>query len=61
MSERNPVSRLEIMGPHISRFEVAAKFGGTASYNALGSEAMAKLIRKMATIIDEEIDRRRQD
>lgn len=43
------------MAPHIQRFEVAAKFGGRAVYNAEGSAAMAELIKKMADIIDEEI------
>lgn len=61
MSEVKPGAWLELMQPHIRRFEVAAKFGGSATYNSTGSAAMAKLIRKMATIIDKEIDRRGQD
>jgi len=61
MAEAKPRSWLEVMGPHIRRFEVAAKFGQNATYNATGSAAMARLIKKMATIIDEEIDRRRKD
>lgn len=52
---------LELMGPHIRRFEVAAKFGGGVTYNAIGSAAMAGLIKRMAMIIDEEINCRRKD
>lgn len=58
MSEAKSGAWLELMEPHIRRFEVAGKFGGSAIYNSVGSAAMAKLIRKMAAIIDEEIDRR---
>lgn len=61
MSEARAETWLQLMGPHIRRFEVAAKFGGSAVYNSVGSAAMAELIRKMATIIDEEIDRRSRD
>lgn len=53
-----PPTWTDVMMPHIRRFEVAAKFGKSAVYNPTGSAAMAKLIRKMAAIIDAEVDRR---
>ncbi|AHC30555.1 hypothetical protein CC53_gp138 [Rhizobium phage vB_RleS_L338C] len=45
----------ELVAPHVRRFTVAAKFGGSASWNAEGSAAMAELLSTMAKIIDEEV------
>lgn len=50
-----PGQWLEMMTPHIQRFEVAAKFDGEAVFNSVGAAAMAKIIKKMATLIDEEV------
>jgi hypothetical protein len=49
----------EVVEPLAARFEVAAKFGQSAVWNATGSAAMAKLMRNMARIIDDEIMARR--
>lgn len=54
-AEIQPGQWLEMMTPHIRRFEVAGKFEGEAVFNSVGSAAMAKLIKKMATLIDEEV------
>ena len=44
-----------IVDPIAARYEVAAFIGGTTVYNAEGSAAMAKILRRMALIIDTEI------
>lgn len=43
----------------VRRFEVAAAVGGSACWNAKGSKACAAIIKKMARIIDEEIENRK--
>lgn len=48
----------DVMAPHIRRFELAAMFGSNATYNAKGAASMAKLLKKMARIIDEEVEHR---
>lgn len=50
----------ELIQPQISRFEVAAAFNGDVKFNAEGSKAMANLLKEMARIIDDEIDKREQ-
>lgn len=42
-----------------ARCEVAAKFGGDAVFNRDGAEALGKLLREMARILDTEIEARR--
>lgn len=41
--------------PIAARFEVAAAIGGSTVHNSAGSAAMAKILRRMAQIIDSEI------
>jgi len=42
----------------VERWELCAKLGLTFSEGPDGCDALAKLMKKMATIIDNEIDRR---
>lgn len=53
------MSWAETLAPIIRKLDVAAKFGGTASWNATGSAALASLLRKMVSIIDNEIEARK--
>jgi hypothetical protein len=48
-----------IIDPIAAKFEVAAALGLEVHYNAEGSKALANLLRKMARIIDDEIERRK--
>lgn len=59
--EEVPPTWMSVMEPNIRKFEVAAKFDGVASWNAEGSKAMAFLLRKMCSIIDQEVKDRGQD
>lgn len=54
-----PGSWSALMADNIGRFEVAAKFGMNATWNPVGSAAMAKILRQMCRIIDDEIEARR--
>lgn len=49
---------LEVVGPIVRRFEVASAMNASAVFNADGSKAVASLLKKMATLLDEEIERR---
>lgn len=50
----------KVMDPILVKLDVAAKIGGTASWNAKGAEALAGLIREMVKIIDTQIEGRRE-
>ena len=42
-----------LVKPHVDRFNLAAKLGCIAVYNAEGSKAMAQLLTTLATALDE--------
>ncbi len=48
----------ECVAPIANKLEVGAKFGERTVFNEEGSKALAKLLREMARIIDDEIERR---
>ena len=48
----------DVMRENIGRFDVAAAIGGSATWNAEGSAAMAKLLKEMCRIIDDEVNAR---
>ena len=50
-----------MMQPIIDRFELCAKMGLDFVHQPEGCAALAKVIKEMATIIDNEIDRRDSD
>ena len=42
----------QLLNPHISRFRLGAMLGGGVRYNAKGCDAMARLLKKLATDLD---------
>jgi hypothetical protein len=54
-----PQSWQKVAEPHIKRLEVAAALNANVTYNAKGCAALAFILKRMARIIDDEIDRRR--
>lgn len=50
----------EIIDPIAARFEIGAAFNMDVTHNPKGSAAIAKLIREMARIIDDEIEARKR-
>lgn len=46
---------LELLGPSIRRFEVAAAMGLNATWNPTGSAAMAKLLKETAMMFDHHV------
>lgn len=53
------VTWAECVAPLVRRCEVAAATNNKAVWNPVGAKAMGKLLKEMARIIDEEINRRR--
>lgn len=43
----------EVVQPHVEKFRLAAKFGGSVVYNAEGCKAMAEILTRMASTLDE--------
>lgn len=43
---------MDCVGPLIARFEIAGKFNADAVHNGVGAEAIAELMRSMATRLD---------
>lgn len=50
-----------MMQPMVDRLELCAKMGLDFVHHPEGGAALAKVIKEMATIIDNEIDRRDSD
>ena len=48
------------LAPILQKLDVAAKFNGKASWNAVGSAALADVLRKMIDIIENQIEGRRE-
>ncbi len=53
-----PRQWMAVMADIVARFDVAATFGMSTTWNAEGSRSLAVLIRQMCSIIDNEIDHR---
>lgn len=47
----------ELVAPMIARCDLAAKLDMNASWNPDGARALAELLRRMATTLDDEIER----
>lgn len=58
MAETRDRPWADVTAAILRRFDIAAQFDGKAVWNAKGSAACAKIIREMARIIDDEIERR---
>jgi hypothetical protein len=54
-----PSTWAEVTKPIVVKLEVAAAFNTDAVFNPVGANALAKVIKKMAEILDREIKRRR--
>lgn len=54
------MSWTDTLAPILRKLDVAAKFNGTARWDAEGAAALASVIRKMVGIIDHQIEGRRE-
>ena len=48
----------ELIQPTVNRLDVAITFKATATFNPDGAQALKSLLKEMARVIDEEIERR---
>ena len=57
MSDHREKTWEEIVAPTVSRCELAAKMGANITFNSDGARALGELIKRMAAILDECVER----